>query len=68
MELHEFFEGARNRQKNFPNERKGQAAFNLLYEVRKELADEIRGTDNDPFYDDSNWGRFVSFLSVNLEE
>lgn len=33
-------------------ERAGQSAFNALHNADAELANEIRGTDLDPFYDD----------------
>ena len=32
------------------NWRKGQALFNAIYSVDKELGDKIRGTKFDPFY------------------
>lgn len=33
--------------------RLGQALFNHLATVRQDLAEEIRGTENDPFYAES---------------
>lgn len=33
--------------------RYGQAWFNALHDVRPDLADQIRGTDVDPFFDNS---------------
>jgi len=36
-----------------PNERKGQALFNVLAKVRPDLSEQIRGTPFDPFYKDS---------------
>lgn len=35
------------------NLREGQKAFNLLYKYYPEIAEKIRSTDSDPFYDDS---------------
>ena len=35
-----------------PHLRIGQCLFNLLYENNHELADSVRGTQNDPFYSD----------------
>lgn len=46
-----------------PTQRRGQAYFNGLYEVRPELADEVRGTENDPFMDDQTVTRFLVWLS-----
>jgi len=38
----------------------GQQAFNDLYESEPEIADQIRGTDADPFYLDENLGKFYT--------
>ncbi|MFA6094175.1 MAG: hypothetical protein WC986_14650 [Elusimicrobiota bacterium] len=38
--------------------RKGQTAFNALWEKRPDLADKIRATAADPFYDDSKLPTF----------
>ena len=35
-----------------PYIRQGQAMFNILYEMYPELAEQIRGTDLDPFHFD----------------
>lgn len=34
-------------------QRTGQASFNLIAEIRPELANRIRGTEFDAFYDDT---------------
>lgn len=40
-------------QQNHANgQRKGQAMFNALHALDRELANMIRGTKHDPFYDD----------------
>lgn len=39
--------------------RLGQWAFNTLHEVKPVLANEIRGTKFDPFYQDSRIGDFL---------
>jgi hypothetical protein len=41
------------------NQRKGQAAFNALYEMSPVLADKIRTTEFDPFYQDSKIPAFM---------
>jgi hypothetical protein len=41
-------------------QRRGQAYFNALYDIAPEIANRIRGTEFDPFHDDS---RIVPFLS-----
>lgn len=45
-----------------PELRKGQAAFNLLYEINPRIANEILGTEKDPFYIDSRMDIFVKYL------
>lgn len=37
-----------------PDWRWGQAIFNVLCEMRPDLSEQIRGTDFDPFYDNSD--------------
>ena len=39
-------------------QRIGQKAFNDLYESNPKIADAIRGTEYDPFYDDSRIDKF----------
>lgn len=51
-----------NLAKYCPPLREGQCYFNTLYEVNPELANEIRGTNIDPFYLDSRIDAFVDFL------
>jgi hypothetical protein len=46
-------------------QRKGQAFFNVLYEMEPELAHRVIGTDADPFYDD---GKLPDFLLRVAEE
>lgn len=58
MTLYEFHNKVEERVKT-TGERKGQAAFNLLHEIRPELANMIRGTDADPFYTHENWKAFI---------
>jgi len=35
---------------NHPEWRYGQVLFNVLYEMKPKIANEIRGTNSDPFY------------------
>jgi len=46
------------------SQRWGQWAFNLLYEAYPEIANNIRGGEADPFYDDD---RIPLFLQAILE-
>jgi len=54
---------------NMPNTRlrRGQIVFNALYEAKPEWADEIRGSDKDPFYCDSNLGAFGDWFEGKME-
>ena len=45
-----------------PMQRKGQALFNTLAYIHPKLADEIRGTEFDPFYDNGKIPKFWEFL------
>lgn len=49
--------------------RRGQAAFNVLHQVRPELADAVRGRtlDLDPFVIDDNLERFYGFVHANWD-
>ena len=62
MKLHQYYAEVSKRQAK-TNERKGQAAFNVLYAVRSELALKISGSDIDPFYDDYLNADFLTFLT-----
>lgn len=43
-------------------ERYGQACFNALHNIDPALADRIRDTDADPFYDNDNATAFWFFV------
>ena len=44
------------------NMRYGQALFNALYILNEELANEIRGTELDPFHNDRRVDMFLNYL------
>lgn len=46
--------------------RAGQALFNALLLVRPDLAEEIRGTDLDPFYDNKKIKKCLEWLNPKL--
>lgn len=46
--------------------RRGQAYFNVLHDCLPSLAERIRGTGLDPFYDDNRLGRFLNWLEGEL--
>jgi hypothetical protein len=43
--------------------RKGQMYFNELYNMNPQLADSIRSSEYDPFYDDSRIDKFLNKIS-----
>lgn len=50
-----------------PDIRVGQYLFNYLYQINPDLADLIRGTENDPFYldNDDRISKFWKFVEEN---
>lgn len=48
-----------------PEWRWGQTLFNVLRDVRPELAEHVRGTELDPFYRDSVAPKFLVEVEVN---
>lgn len=60
------------RRDKYPQERVGQRYFNELLEYRPQLAEQVRGTKNDPFYVPADRNpeqqlRFERFFSFILE-
>lgn len=73
MRVDEFYVLARKALKMNPFWRYGQALFNTLVDVRLDLAEQVRGTDNDPFYarggtNDPRLIRFGEFVNANWEK
>jgi hypothetical protein len=48
-----------------PDWRQGQAAFNALCKVSPILAEEVRGSLRDPFYQDSRLDAFYEYVELN---
>lgn len=44
----------------------GQSAFNALYDLHPEIANEVRGTENDPFYNDKVMPDFWAWLGEKV--
>lgn len=63
--LNEFFKRVIERPKFL---RQGQQAFNVLHEMRPDLANEIRATPLDPFYLDERLPDFYNFLYVRWND
>jgi hypothetical protein len=47
--------------------RNGQAAFNTLYAVHPQLAEQVHNTDIDPFYDDDVLPDFYEWVNDHWE-
>lgn len=50
--------------KHFPELRYGQALFNEALDMFPEVVNEIRGTDDDCFYDDKKVSAFLNHFKV----
>lgn len=61
-EYEAFIDAVTARVRDRPSERKGQAAFNTLNEVRPDLAKRVRSSRIDPFYDDARLSSFLAWL------
>lgn len=49
-------------------QRQGQCYFNMLHEVRPDLANQIRGNvELDPFYVDARIGNFLAWVCNNWD-
>lgn len=68
MNLHQFYMGVWTRART-QRWRVGQALFNNLLDVRPDLAEQIRGTDKDPFYAESSmeprYNAAIKFVEEN---
>jgi len=65
MTFHEFQKKAES---NIPPRiRRGQNLFNVLHDIKPELANSIRGSEIDPFYHDKRIPLFYEWLYLNWE-
>jgi hypothetical protein len=53
MTFDEFLATVKQTEADKPHWRRGQTVFNVLYQLRPDLAERIRTTDLDPFYLDN---------------
>lgn len=51
-----------------PSWRLGQTYFNVLYDMRPVLADQIRTTDLDPFYRNERLPAFCKWVASKLDK
>lgn len=62
MTYQEYLSQALTRRLCSPHERLGQVYMNVLETVRPDLADRIRGSVRDPFYNDDFFPAFMVFV------
>lgn len=62
MTFSEYLEEVRYRHAKNPDWRAGQTYFNVLTTSRSHIAEEIRGTMFDPFYDNSVIPEFLAMV------
>lgn len=62
MKLIEYLDDVDRTRKRHPDLRYGQVLFNVLYEHAPDLADKIRGKEEDPFHATRNDPRIAKFL------
>lgn len=64
----EYLEECDKEQKAYPSHRWGQVLFNVLYRMNQPLAESIRETDCDPFYNyNGNEEKIYSFFQKLTE-
>lgn len=61
----EYVEAVSDKLDTLPYWRKGQAAFNVLWEVRPDIANEVHTTKLDPFHRDDRLPEFYEFVKEN---
>ena len=68
MDKKEFYQHLVVYMHDHPQQRKGQAAFNVMWYMFPDIADEFRGSELDPFYHDERTLDFVEACFKKLEE
>ena len=69
--INQYLKDCYEMQERYPSWRWGQTLFNTLHMHNPAMANEIRGTDLDPYYsapDDATEHAFWEWLAANLEE
>ena len=61
-EFNDWLTGLAEYQKEHSSLRKGQNTFNYLHQEYPQIADKVRGTESDPFYNDNKLGAFYQWL------
>jgi hypothetical protein len=66
-DFEEYLRRVADEQRAHPEWRAGQTFFNVLYEARPYLADNIRGTGLDPFYRDERIPLLLDELRIRWD-
>lgn len=67
MTFQQFLDAASTRYNHETSWRMGQTYFNVLHEVRPDLAEKVRGAFLDPFHNDVMVPSFLNFLAAEWE-
>ena len=62
VQITDLIEFSKEQIKTYPYLRLGQQLFNNLYDINPELANNIRGTKYDPFYNDDVIPEFLKYI------
>ena len=68
MTFDEFVDLVPEMQGMYPEWRAGQAAFNTLLRYRPDLAERVKATNLDPFYQDAQLADFYLWLKDTWDE
>lgn len=65
MTFQEFIHAVQLYRMKYTQQRVGQAFFNVLYEVRPDISEQVRATTLDPFYRNDRVAPFLRFVKAN---
>lgn len=68
MTFEEFVARVADEQVRHPEWRVGQTAFNVLWKLRPELAEQVRVTEANPYYLDDRLPAFYEWLEQHWED
>lgn len=64
----EFVDMSRQAHTNNPNWRLGQSYFNVLHRLRPDLANKVRSTNLDTFYNDTRIPAFLAHIKEHWDD
>ena len=65
MKFKQYIQDCFHFSQQYPKQRQGQVAFNILADIRPDISTKIQGTERDPFYDDERLLAFYDFVARN---